>query len=155
MKTPRRKSAAPAARRSAGRTAVHLRQDESATTAATARIHDRKHLADLAKWVGELHTTHGKSFRWIAKHSTRGESAYGYFQQIAARAHLRPRPTIRPCFYDWQDVRRMIRIVREYSDTTEKLFSAVNAFDLALAELQRAAVALVVTARDQQKDIKK
>jgi len=143
------KSVATDTPRKPGRPARHTRQNQSDTVGATARISDRKRLVDLWKWVNELHDTHNKSYRWIASHTTRGAGSHGYWQAIHTRIHLDKKPRIRPCVYDWHDIKRLAHVVRDYSATTEKLFTAALEYDKAVAAMNQAAIHLIEVSRSQ------
>ena len=144
-----RQSVAADTRRQLGRPARHTRQKHSGAVVITARIQDRKRLCDLHKWVVELHETHGKSFRWIAMHTTRGPGSHGYWQAIHKRDHLKKKPRVRPCEHDWLDLRALARVVRSYTGASNRLFDKALAFDKAVAAMNRAAIELIEVARSQ------
>lgn len=127
----------------AGRKPVHSRQNTSVTAGSCARITDRKRLTDLWKWVTRLHDERGWSFREIARHTTRGPGSHGYWQSVYARAHLDKRPRIRPCVYDWHDLKMIDSVSGKYADVEGALLNALFRFDSAHSELSAASVAMV------------
>lgn len=143
------KSVAPGTCRQAGRPARHTRQKHSGAIVITARIQDRKRLCDLHKWVVELHEMHGKSFRWIAAHTTRGAGSHGYWQAVHKREHLKKPPRIRPCEHDWLDLRALVRVVRSYTGASNLLCDRALAFDRAVGAMNRTAIELIEAARSQ------
>lgn len=108
---------------------------------------DRKRLTDLWKWVTRLHDERGWSFRKMAEHTTRGKGSHGYWQSIYQRDHMAKRPRIRPCEYDWHDLRLIDKVSGSYADTDGALLNALLRFDAAHAELSAASVAMVGLAK--------
>jgi hypothetical protein len=109
-----------------GRPPRRTRQNDSDAVGLRDKVTGRKRLLDLKHWVVELNTKHGRSFRWIAEHTTRGPGSHGYFQAIATGQHLSNPPRICPRECDHADIRLALKIVRECSGRevalTEKLF---------------------------------
>lgn len=136
-------SAPSVARAAPGRKPLHARQNTSVTAGSCARIMDRKRLTDLWKWVTRLHDERGWSFRKIAEHTTRGKGSHGYWQNVYTRAHMDKRPRIRPCEYDWHDLRLLDRVSTSYADTEGAILNAMLRFDAAHSELSAASVAMV------------
>jgi len=140
---PKSHSVTRGAKPQAGRKPIHSRQNVSVAAGSCARITDRKRLTDLWKWVTRLHDERGWSFRKIAEHTTRGKGSHGYWQSVYTRVHLDKRPRIRPCEYDWADLRLLDRVSTSYANSNEALLNALLRFDAAHAELSAASVAMV------------
>lgn len=109
----------------AGRKPVHARQNVSVASGSCTRISDRKRLTDLWKWVTRLHDERGWSFRKMAEHTTRGKGSHGYWQAIYTRAHMEAKPRIRPCEYDWADLRLLDKVSTSYADSDGALLNAL------------------------------
>jgi hypothetical protein len=136
-------SVAAVTRQASGRKPGHMRRNTSVAAGSCARITDRKRLTDLWKWVTRLHDERGWSFREIAKHTTRGPGSHGYWQSVYTRAHLDKRPRIRPCVYDWHDLKMIDSVSSKYADVEGALLNALLRFDTKHSELSAECVALV------------
>lgn len=124
------------------------RQNVSDTVGLSTRITARLELLNLKKWVRELQTTHGKSYRWIAKHTTRGEGSHGYWQSVATGAHLLTPRRIAPTMLDLIEIRRVVLILREYREREIEITEAALRFHDAMVGAQSAAFEFVkVTSR--------
>ena len=127
----------------AGRKARILRQNNSGASGLNDRISARKKLFDLKHWVKELNEKHGRSFRWIADHTTRGKNSHGYWQQIAVGAHLVKPRRIAPTEADYADMRLLIKIVRGYAERELAINEKLMAFQRALLETNLLALDVV------------
>jgi len=130
----------------AGRKAGHARQNNSVTAGSSERITARRQLADLSKWVDYLHTQRGWSFRRIAEHTTRGKGSHGYWQSVNARAHMGKAPRIRPCLYDWHDLKILYLAVSSTTNNTDDLIDALLDVSRKQSELSAAIVRAMDTA---------
>lgn len=110
-------------------------------------IADRKHLYDLKKWIEELHQKH--SYRWIAAKTWRGANSQGYWERVAKGAHLEKKPSIRPRFQDWYDIRLLRITVADYDSADTALFDAAMSVVEARAELDRAVAKILSLSRSR------
>ena len=125
-----------------GRKPAHERQNSHAAPDMTAPITDRYRLSRLRKLVGELRAN-GKSYRWIAEHTWRGEAAYGYYNRIDAGDHLKAHPQIRPREQDYHDLELVTKTLRGFRDANDKIFDLLMEIVRARAALDGAVVNLI------------